>query len=313
MKDIAIVAGSSSVAFASRVCSILGIELTKTNLGTFGNGEVFVEIDESVRDKDVFVFQSSSDTPNGHLMELFLLLDALKRSSCYRVTTVMPNFPYARQDRKVRSRVPISAKLVANLITEAGTDRFLTAEFHSPQIAGFFDVPVDNLYSAPVFLNHIKENNPDNNICLVAPDAGSVKVAKMYSGRLECDVAMIYKNRSGPGKIKEMKLIGEVADKNCIIVDDMADSCGTIAKASNILMTNGARSVRAYCTHAVLSGEAERNLHNSNIDKLYVSDTIVNPKTKYIQQIEILSIADLFADAIKNINEENSMKELFYY
>jgi ribose-phosphate pyrophosphokinase len=191
MRDIALIAGSSNKNLSDKICEILNIKPIQAMMSKFGNGECQIEIQEDVRNKDVFVVQSSSDDTNDHIMELLLTLDALKRASCYRVTTIMPNFPYARCDRKVKSRVPISAKLVADLIQTAGTDRFLTSELHAPQIAGFFDVPVDNLHMFKVFIPNIKKEHPNNNICIIAPDAGSVKVAKSYAGKLNCEVAMI--------------------------------------------------------------------------------------------------------------------------
>jgi ribose-phosphate pyrophosphokinase len=312
MNELAVILGSSNEVLGRKICKELGVVPIKSSMITFGNGERQVEINESVRNKDVFVIQSSSnEQTNDHLMELFLILDALKRSSCYRVTTVMPNFPYARQDRKVKSRVAISAKLVANLIYTSGTDRFLTAELHSPQIGGFFDVPVDNLHMSRVFLPFIKQKYPNNNICIIAPDAGSVKAAKMYAGRLGCEVAMIYKNRSGPGEIKEMNLIGEVEGKSCIIIDDMADSCGTICKATELVMTYGATSVEAYCTHAILSGLAIDNLNNSELKKLYVTNTIDNSRVRDSNKIFVLPAEQLFSEAIIGINDEHSLSHLF--
>jgi len=312
MKDIAVILGSSNEVLGRKICKELNVEPIESRMITFGNGERQVEINESVRNKDIFVIQSSSnEQTNDHLMELFLILDALKRSSCRRITTVMPNYPYARQDRKVKSRVAISAKLVANLIQTAGTDRFLTAELHSPQIGGFFDVPVDNLHMSRVFLPFIKQKYPHNNICIIAPDAGSVKAAKMYAGRLGCEVAMIYKNRSAPGEIKEMNLIGEVEAKSCIIIDDMADSCGTICKATDLVMTYGATSVEAYCTHPILSGVAIDTLNSSDLKKLYVTDTIDNPRVRDTNKIFVLSAAELFAEAIKGIHSEHSLSYLF--
>ena len=200
MKELAIISGSSNMPLAEKISDLLGVPLTKVLTTAFGNGERRVEIQENVRNKDVFVIQSTSDSTDSHLMELLLLQDALKRSSCYRVTVVMPNYFYSRQDRKVMSRVPVSAKLVANLITTAGTDRVLTAELHAPQIGGYFDMPCDNLHMFKVFVPHIKELHPNNNICIVAPDAGSIKVAKSYAGKLDCGVAMIYKHRTNPGE-----------------------------------------------------------------------------------------------------------------
>lgn len=311
MKKLALISGSSNTTLAEKISSTLGVPLTKVLTTEFSNSERQVEILENVRDMDVFVTQSSSDTTDQHFMELLLLLDALKRSSCFRVTTVMPCMPYCRSDRKMKSRVPISAKLAANLIQTAGTDRVLTAELHAPQIGGFFDIPVDNLHMFKVFIPKIKKEHPNNNICIVAPDAGSIKVAKSYAGKLNCDVAMIYKHRPAPGKIDEMKLIGEIKGKTCIIVDDMVDSGGTLIKAANILLGNGANSVECYCTHAVLSGHAVEKLLSSSIKKLYVTDTINNPKTKLTSNIEVLSAAPLFAEAIAGINKEVSLSYLF--
>ena len=319
MKEIAIISGSSNRSFADKVADSLGTHVINSKTTKFSDGEIRIEIHESVRNKDVFVFQSSSNDTNDHLMELFLILDALKRSSCYRVTAVMPNFPYARQDRKVKSRVPVSAKLLANLLTTAGVDRLLTADLHSPQIGGFFDIPVDNLYGSMVFLELLKKKYPDNNLCIVAPDAGSVKRAKMYAGRLDCDVAMIYKHRTAPGEIGEMQLIGDVKDKTCIIIDDMADTCNTLCRATDVLVDNGASKVKAFCTHSVLSGKAFKNLNDSDLKKLYVTDTIDNKNlNKYkivgsAKNIEILSLAPLFAEAISRIHSEQSLSYLFDY
>ncbi|MBV5347777.1 ribose-phosphate diphosphokinase [bacterium] len=311
MKDLAVIVGGSNKELGSKICDALGVKEIPLTATTFGNGERQVEINENVRNKDVFVLQSSSETTNDHLMELLLILDALKRSSCFRVTTVMPNFPYARQDRKMKSRVPISSKLIANLITTAGTDRFLTAELHSPQSCAFFDLPVDNLHMFKIFVPHIKKNHPNNNICIVAPDAGSIKVAKSYAGKLDCPVAMIYKHRSAPGKIAEMVLIGEVKGKHCIIIDDMVDSGGTLIKGANLLISSGANSVECYCTHAVLSGDAVTNIDRSIMNNLFVTDTIANPKVRYSSRIKVISSAPLFAEAISGINKEISLAPLF--
>lgn len=311
MKDLVVIVGSSNKGLGREICQHLGIKETETLLTEFGNGERRVEVCENVRNKDVFVIQSSSANTDSDIMELLLILDALKRSSCFRVTTVMPNYPYARQDRKVKSRVPISAKLLANLIKTAGSDRFLTAELHAPQIGGYFDCPTDNLHMFNIFVPHIKKGHPKNNICIVAPDAGSIKVAKSYAGRLDCDVAMIYKNRTAPGKIAEMKLIGEVKDKKCVLVDDMADTCSTLCKAANLLEYYGAVSVEAYCTHPVLSGDAEKNLRKSTISKLYVTNTIESDAARRNDAIEVLSASSLFAEAIQGINQEKSLAYLF--
>lgn len=311
MKKLALISGSSNTSLAEKISNILNVPLTKVLTAEFSNSERQVEILENVRDMDVFVIQSASNTTDKHFMELLLLLDALKRSSCFRVTTVMPCMPYSRSDRKMKSRVPISAKLIANLITTAGTDRVLTSELHAPQIGGFFDLPCDNLHMFNVFVPHIREKHPNNNICIVAPDAGSIKIAKSYAGKLDCPVAMIYKHRSAPGKIAEMCLIGEVKEKHCIIVDDMVDSGGTLVKAANLLISYKAASVECYCTHPVLSGKAFDTLQRSFIERLYVTDTINNPGIKMANKIEILSAASLFAEAIEGIHNEQSLSYLF--
>jgi len=315
MHELAIIHGTSNIPLAQKICKHLNTNPIEVLTSHFNNGECRVEINGNIRNKDVFVIQSTSNNVNDHLMELFLLLDAIKRSSCYRVTAVMPCFPYSRQDRKVRSRVPISARLVADLLQTAGISRLITAELHSPQAAGFFDVPVDNLYSANILLEHIKKNLPDNGICVVAPDAGSVKVVKKYAGRLQCDMAMIYKNRSAPGEIKEMSLIGDVSNKHCFIVDDMVDGGGTLSTAANLLLYKGAKDVIAYCTHPVLSGKGVDVIQKSNLKNLFVTNTIDNKNIswydKNISKIEVLDASALFAEAIKCVHEEKSVSHLF--
>lgn len=324
-RGIVFVATSSAEVFAKKVFSIIkankppkfnfsdncDIAFIKTNATKFSNGETTIDIQQSVRDKDVFVFQSTTLDPNSDAMELLLTLDALKRAGSYRVTTVASNYLFARQDRKSKSRCPISARLIADLITVAGSNRLLTAELHSPQIAGFFNFPVDNLYSGPVFIEHIKENNTENNICIVAPDAGSIKRAKSYARSLDCDVVMLYKHREVVNEVAEMHLIGEVEGKNCIIIDDMADTMNTCVKAAAIIKERGAKTVTAYVTHAILSGKAIENLANSAISKLYVTDTVDNPRVCKSRKIEVISVAPLFAEAIINIHSGKSLSCLF--
>ncbi len=315
MHDLAIIPGTSNKDLAYKICENLGVSPIEVLTSHFNNGECRIEINGNIRNKDVFVVQSASNTVNDHLMELFLTLDAIKRSSCYRTTVVMPCMPYARQDRKVRSRVPISAKLIADILGHIGTDRFITAELHSPQISGFFDIPVDNLYSASIFLEHIKKNVVKANLCVVAPDAGSVKVAKKYAGRLQCEVAMIYKNRSAPGQIKEMSLIGDVKNMHCLIIDDMVDGGGTLSTAAALLMEKGALDVTAYCTHPVLSGKGAEVIQMSALKKLYVTNTIDNPNVfrynREVSKIDVLDASGLFAEAIRCINTEMSTAHLF--
>lgn len=311
MKDLAIISGSSNLPLAEKISGILNVPLTKVLTTTFGNGERRVEIQENVRNKDVFVIQSSSEAVNDHIMEFLLILDALKRSSCYRITAVMPCFPYSRQDRKLQSRVPISAKLIANLVTTAGIDRFLSTDLHSQQISGFFDVPVDDLHLSRTMLENIKKEHPNNNITLVSPDLGGIKRAKHFASKLGCGVAMIYKQREEPGKISEMALIGEVKGKHCIIIDDMVDSGGSLLKATNLLLSSGASTVECYCTHAVLSGDAVEKIDRSLMKNLFVTDTINNTKIRYSNTIKVLSAAPLLAEAISGIHNEISLAYLF--
>lgn len=311
MKELAIIAGSSNLPLAEKISTLIGVPLTKTLMTTFGNGERRVEILENVRNKDVFVLQTAGGQLNDYLMELLLILDALKRSSTYRVTAVMPNFFYSRQDRKVMSRVPISAKLVADIIQTVGIDRVLTADLHSPQISGFFDVPVDDLHLARTLIDNIKKEHPQNNVCMVSPDLGGVKRAKHFASKLNCGVAMIYKQRTSPSEIGEMALIGTVKGKHCIIADDILDSGKTVARAANLLMSSGATSVECYITHAVLSGNADDTMTRSAIKNLYVTDTIDIPKTKFIANMKVLSAAPLFAEAILGIHTEKSLSYLF--
>lgn len=313
MSNICIIAGTEAENFAWDVCKKIDscFEPVKTVLAKFSNGEIKVEVQESIRDKDVFVLQSTGDNPNDALMELLLILDTLKRAGVYRVTAVLLNYPYARADRKVKSRVPISAKLVADLLTKAGADRIMTIELHSPQTAGFFNCPVDNLYSGPVFIDHIKEEHPDNNICIVAPDAGSVKRAKSYARSLGCQVAMLYKHRDESNEIAEMHLIGKVKGKSCLIIDDMIDTAGTLCKAAEIIKEKGAASIDAYATHAILSGDALSNLTNSCINNIFVTDTIDNADTMFCDKIEVISVASLFAEAIVGVNQGKSLGYLF--
>lgn len=311
MKDLAIISGSSNIPLATKISNILGVPLTKVLTTTFGNGERRVEILENVRNKDVFVLSSASSTTNDHLMELLLLLDSLKRSSCFRTTTVLPCMPYSRDDRKMKSRAPIAAKLVTDLISTAGTNRFLSLELHAQQIGSFTNFPVDNLHSFRCFIPKIKERFPNNNITVVAADLGGAKVAKSYAGKLGCNVAMIYKQRLSPGEVGEVVLIGEVKGKHCVLVDDMIDSGNTLIKASNLLMASGAVSVECYCTHAVLSGDAVDKIRRSFINKLFVTDTIDNKTIKLEEKIEVLSAAPLIAEAIFNINQEKSLSHMF--
>ena len=278
----------------------------------FADDEIFVEINENIRGEDVFIIQSTSHPANDHLMELLILIDALKRSSARRITAVIPYYGYARQDRRTSGRTPISAKLVANLITNAGADRVLTIDLHAGQIQGFFDIPVDNLFSTPIFAKHIKRKIKNKNLICVAPDVGGVERARALGRKLDVGLAIIDKRRPAPGKSQVMNVIGNVNGKTCIIIDDIIDSGGTIVNAAQALKKRGAKEVHVYVTHGVLSGEAVNKIKKSKIKNLVVTDTIDNSdKAKKARNIEILTISNLLAEAMKRISNSTSVSDLF--
>jgi ribose-phosphate pyrophosphokinase len=313
-RDMRIISGSANPKLAEDICASLACcdKLANTFTDTFPDDECQIEIYDSMRGLDVFVIQPTSRPANHHIMELCLILDALKRSNCWRVTAVIPYYGYARQDRKVKPQVPISAKAVANLISASGVDRIITMDLHSGQTQGFFDIPVDNLYSSSIFLNHIKEKYSPEEIIIVSPDAGGTNRVKAYAKRLNCGMAIVYKKRNKPGQIEEMTLIGEVSGKTVIMLDDMIDSAGTLCGASEIVYESGATDVVAYAAHPVMTGTSVTKINNSKFSKVYVTDTI--PLNKYAvasDKIEVMSIAPLIADAIKNVHEESSMSHLF--
>ena len=308
-----IVACNSNRPLAEAVAKTLDLPLTKASIRRFADMEVFVEIHENVRGEDVFVVQSTSYPANDNLMELLITMDALRRSSARRITAVLPYFGYARQDRRSAGRTPISAKLVANLITQAGAHRVLTMDLHAGQIQGFFDIPVDNMFAAPLFSRHIKENYPDSeNLMIVSPDVGGVVRARAIATRLNCDLAIIDKRRERAGHSEVMNVIGEVEGRDCLMVDDMVDSGGTHCNAADALIKHGARSVGAYVTHGVLSGGAVARIEASPIQMMTITDSILATeaveKSAHIRQ---LSIARLLADAIRRTAEESSVSELF--
>lgn len=302
--------GSSNRELAERICNILDIPVGKADLKTFADGEVNFQILENVRGRDIFVVQSASREVNFHILELLLMVDAFKRASARSVTAVMPYYGYARQDRKDRPRVPISARLIANLLETAGIDRLLTMDLHAPQIQGFFTVPVDNLYAFPVLVNYFKTRNLENPV-VVSPDAGGVERARIMANALSADLAMVYKKRILPNEVAESILIGNVAGKDAIIIDDMVDTAHTLEKTIELLKKNKAKRVWAACTHPVLSGEAVTLIRSSSLEELIVTDTIKISEDKKIDKIKILSVASLFAEAIKRIFEQSSVSSIF--
>ncbi|WP_027284660.1 ribose-phosphate pyrophosphokinase [Rubritepida flocculans] len=307
-----IVACNSNLPLARAVADTLGIPLTKASVRRFADMEVFVEIQENIRGEDVFVIQSTSFPANDHLMELLITLDALRRSSARRVTAVIPYFGYARQDRKSGPRTPISAKLVANLITQAGADRVLTLDLHAGQIQGFFDIPVDNLYAAPLFSRDIQERHAGRELMVVSPDVGGVVRARAIAQRLHTDLAIIDKRRPQAGVSEVMNVIGDVEGRDCIIVDDIIDSGGTHCNAAEALMKHGARSVLCYVTHGVFSGGAVARVAAAPIEMMTVTDSIA--ATEAVQaapNIRQLPIAPLLAEAMRRISEESSVSSLF--
>jgi ribose-phosphate pyrophosphokinase len=307
-----IVACNSNRPLADAVAEILGMPLTKASIRRFADMEVFVEIQENVRGEDVFVIQSTSFPANDNLMELLITLDALRRSSARRITAVIPYFGYARQDRKTASRSPISAKLVANLITEAGAHRVLCMDLHAAQIQGFFDIPVDNLYAAPLFSRDIQDLYRGRDVMIVSPDVGGVVRARQIATRLNCDLAIIDKRRERAGHSEVMNVIGDVGGRDCILVDDLVDSGGTHCNAAAALMKRGAKSASAYVTHGVLSGAAVARIATSPIERMTITDSIqATEDVKRCGNIRELTIAPLLAEAMRRISDESSVSSLF--
>ena len=310
--DLKIFAGNSNPPLARDITQYLSIPLGRAVVETFSDGESKVEIKENVRGADVFVIQSTSAPGNSNLMELLLMLDAFKRASAKRITAVMPYYGYARQDRKVVPRVPISAKLVADLITTAGASRMLMMDLHSGQIQGFFDIPVDNLYATPVLLQHLKKRLNHNEATIVSPDAGGVERARNIAARLNASLAIIDKRRVGPSVVAEMNIIGEVKDQIAILVDDMVDTAGTLTMAADALKKEGARTILGCCTHAVLSGPAIQRIDESPMEELIVTDTIpLGAEAQRCRKIKVLSVAHLIGEAIRRTHEEESISSLF--
>ena len=307
-----ILACNSNLPLAEAIAKELGVALTRASIQRFADMEIFVEILENVRGEDVFVLQSTSFPANDHLMELLVTLDALRRASARRVTAVLPYYGYARQDRKTGSRTPISAKLVANLITVAGADRVLTLDLHAGQIQGFFDIPTDNLYAAPVLVSDIQAAHDGADLVIVSPDVGGVVRARAIAKRLDADLAIIDKRRERAGVSEVMNIIGEVANRDCILVDDIVDSAGTLCNAAVALADAGATSVEAYVTHGVLSGGAVARVAASPLQQLVTTDSIqATEAMRGANNIRQLTIAPLMAQAIERISEERSVSSLF--
>ena len=304
--------GNSNKVLSKNIAKFLKSKLVNSSIRKFADGEIYVEINENIRGNSIFIIQSISSPANDNLMELLLCIDALKRSSAKNITAVIPYFGYARQDRKVVPRTSISAKLVSNLITKAGADRIVTVDLHAGQIQGFFDLPVDNLFSTPIFARHAKKRIKSRKIICVAPDVGGTERARALGKLLNVGLAIVDKRRPKPGQSQVMNVIGDVKGQTCIIVDDIIDSGGTIVNAAKALKNRGAKEVYVYITHGVLSGEAVKKIKNSVIKNLVITDTIDNvEKTKNVKNIEVLSISSLMGEAIKRISNSTSVSDLF--
>src|SRR6056297_466914 len=309
--DYIIFAGNSNPILSKAIAEHLGQSLGEAKVKRFSDGEIQIEINENVRAKDVFVIQSTSHPVNDNLMELLLMIDAFKRSSAKRITAVIPYFGYARQDKKVAPRVPISAKLVADLLTKAGAHRIITMDLHAGQIQGFFNTPVDNLFAAPVLIDYMKKYYTNNTV-IVSPDAGGVERARAFAKRLEADLAIIDKRRDAPNKARAMAVIGDVTGKKAIILDDMVDTAGTLTEAANAVVENGAGEVHACCTHAVLSGPAIDRINECALSTLVTTDTLpLSDQGLACDKIKVLSIANLFGEAIIRSHTGDSVTSLF--
>jgi ribose-phosphate pyrophosphokinase len=309
---IKILSGNSNRALTEGIAAYLGLPLTKAQVRRFADMEIFVEIQENVRGKDTFIIQSTSFPANDHLMELLIMTDALRRSSARRITAVVPYFGYARQDRRASGRTPISAKLVSNLITRAGVDRVLTVDLHAGQIQGFFDIPTDNLFAAPVMVRDIKDNLDTRNAMVVSPDVGGVVRARALAKRIDAPLAIVDKRRERAGESEVMNIIGDVSGRSCILVDDIVDSGGTLCNAAEALLAKGAKEVYAYITHGVLSGGAVARIASSKLKQLVITDSIqATESVKAAHNIKVISIAPLMGEAIARTAKEESVSSLF--
>jgi len=305
--------GNANPELAKKICQHLKIKLGKALVGRFSDGEVRVKIEDNVRGRDVFVIQPTCPPVNENLMELLIMLDALRRASARRITAVIPYFGYARQDRKDQPRVPITAKLVANLLTVAGASRVLTLDLHAGQIQGFFDIPLDHLYAVNVFIEYFKKLKIKNDLVVVSPDVGGIKMARAYAKRFKASLAIVDKRRNSPESTEVMHLLGEVKGKTAILVDDLIATGSSLVEAAKVLKERGAKKIYACVTHGVLSGDAVKKLENSFIDFLVITDSIPLPPEKRSKKIKVVSVAGLFAEAIKRIHLEKSISILFKF
>ncbi|MEW5766486.1 MAG: ribose-phosphate pyrophosphokinase [bacterium] len=308
--ELKIFSGNANRSLAQEICDYLKISMGNAEVSRFSDGEVMVQINENVRATDVFIVQPTCPPVNDHLMELLIMIDAVKRASAQRITAVIPYYGYARQDRKVQPRVPISSKLVANLITNAGADRVLTMDLHAGQIQGFFDIPVDNLIAAPILIDYIKKKELED-VVIVSPDTGGVERAREVAGRLGANIAIIDKRRESPNEAEAMNVIGEVAHKNLIILDDMIDTAGTLTQAVEVLKEKGGKDIYAACSHSVFSGPAIDRIKNSKLKEVITTNTIPLNDNKKIPKITSLSVATLLGEAINRIHEGTSVSSLF--
>jgi ribose-phosphate pyrophosphokinase len=310
-RELKLFSGSANPALAGAICSYLGLPIGSATVSSFSDGEIRIRVEENVRGADVFVVQSCCNPVNDSIMEMLIMIDALKRSSANRITAVIPYFGYARQDRKDQPRVPISAKLVADIITTAGADRVLTMDLHASQIQGFFNIPVDNLYALPVLMEYITKRKIAD-VVVVSPDAGGVERARAFAKRLQANLAIIDKRREGPNQAQVMKIIGDVQGKSALLLDDMIDTAGTIVQGAQACMEKGAREVWAGCSHGVLSGAALERLQQSCLGEVLVTDSIpLRGKEKQCPKLKVLSVAPLFGEAIRRIHEDESVSSLF--
>ncbi len=311
-QQLKLFSGTANPELSKKISKEIGVPLVSSQIRRFSDGEIFVEVDENVRGKDVFILQPTCSPVNENLMELLIIIDTLKRASADRITVVMPYYGYARQDRKVLPRTPITSKLVADLLTAAGADRILAMDLHAGQIQGFFNIPFDHLFATPIFLDFMMKERKLVDLIIVTPDAGGTERARAYAKRLNVDLAVIDKRRTGPNQSEVMNLIGDVSGKNAVLVDDICDTAGTLTQAAKAIMKNNAKSVIAICTHAVLSGEAMKRIQESPLEMVAISDTIpLGPKAAMSSKIKILSVAKLLSEAIQRIHTGESVSSLF--
>ena len=307
-KDIKVFSGNANPKLAEEICKLMGTKLGEAEVGTFSDGEIFVSLSETVRGSDVFVVQSTCTPVNNNLMELLIMIDALKRASAGRITAVIPYYGYARQDRKAKARDPITAKLVANMLTAAGADRVLTMDLHAAQIQGFFDIPVDHLYASTIFAPYIQSLNLENMV-IATPDVGGSKRASTYAKYLDVPLVLCHKTREKANVVASMQIIGDVKDKNVILIDDMVDTAGTITKAADIMKEAGALSVRAIASHGVMSGPASERVQNSQLEEMVFTDSI--PYSNRCAKVKQLSIADMFAETIRRVMTNESISSQY--